>query len=137
MSPKNIIQMVPLILIPFEATFFSIPFFFITSMLLYILKPQVGIVLVAFLGSIVLDILRVMPVGSTALALFSAFLLVEIMRGEVIFTDYKLATIFIFIASFGYGKIFQYSDNILIYAIIFSSVYLFISYFYRRSSWLK
>jgi hypothetical protein len=65
------------------------------------------------------------------------FALIEVLKSEVIFSDFKLITLFLFMSSFIYAKIFHYSDNLVIYILLFGGSYAAISYFYKKSVWLK
>jgi hypothetical protein len=95
------------------------------------------VLFLVFLGSVVLDSLRMIPVGLTMLAIVFVGFFIEMLRGEVIFSDYKLLTLFLLVASFIYGKLFGYSDSPITYILLFGAAFMVVSYFLRRATWVK
>lgn len=127
----------PLLLIPVESSLLSIPLFFILGVAGYVYNPGIIWVLSVFIGSIVLDALRMAPLGLSGLFLVAVFMVIEILKGDVVFSDYKIIAVFLFAASFAYAKLLNYSGNVLIYLIFFLFLYAVFSYFIRSKEWLK
>jgi hypothetical protein len=120
-----------------EGSVFSFPLVFACLALLYILRPGPAMVLVGFIAGFILDALRLSPVGEASFAIVGTFLIIEILKREVTFKDYKFVIFFLFIASYIYAVIFNYSNNLIIYLLLFGLATIIFSYIYIKTSWLK
>jgi hypothetical protein len=119
-------------IIPFESSVFSFPLFFVFAVLTYIFYPRELVLPLALFGSLILDSLRLAPLGVTALYLGVIYLLIEVVRGEVIFSDIKIITLLLFISTFVYAKIFNYSDNLFMFILLFGAAFFCFKYLAGR-----
>lgn len=109
-----------------EATFFTFPFLVIFSLLLYMIDNSNKSLILIFLFSFALDVLKVSRLGVTPLFIFGALFLLE--RYEKKFELKSLSGILLVISSSGiiYSKISNYTVinlySILIYILLFFSI---------------
>ena len=116
-----------------QTTIISFPLFIIFSIILYILYPEVDMILAIFIGSVILDILQLTPIGSTALFVISIFVLINITQKFFNTRDYKTILLIIFIASVLYAFIFSYGINWILYTVIFGGIFGMTQLFNRRT----
>lgn len=106
-----------------ESTLIVFPVFLIISVLLFVLFPKIPVLVGVFLGSIILDILKVTTIGFTALFIFTIFLVLNIYIKSVDIKDFKVVLIITFISSIAYSYLSSYSVNLIIYLLIFGITY--------------
>lgn len=118
-----------------EATVVAFPFVLIICLTAYILYPDLRTVLISFLAGIIIDILKLSPMGITSAVILVSFLIIDLVRHAFEIKDYKIMLFILFAASFAYSKYFSYSGNLVLYILIFGAAGLFISYFFKKISW--
>ncbi|HVZ66996.1 MAG TPA: hypothetical protein VG917_01935 [Patescibacteria group bacterium] len=129
MSLKSFLFLAIFIALFFESSLISLPLVFILCLLLYIIYPDTSVVIFALFMCMILDVLRVGPIGLSSLAIIIAIGLVELIRSSMEFRDYKLIIPFLFIASYLYANLFVYSVNFLTYFVLFGVASLIVYYF--------
>ena len=134
MNIRNVLLILTIVLLPFEGTILSLPLVFALSLLFYTLFPDESTLLVVFAAGFVLDILRIIPSGSTLIAMAAAFLIIFFWRRLFETRDLRVALGIIFVCSFVYAKFFDYSANVLVYCSIFVFSAAVVSYLTKRKS---
>ena len=132
MNFKKILFVAIFVSLFFDATFFSIPIVFPLCILCYILYPDVETVIISLAAGIVLDSLRLTPIGITALALAISFSILEVIKKALTFKDYKLIIITLFIGTYIFATIFSYNDNLLPYIVVYVMGGLVVYYLSRK-----
>lgn len=135
MNTRLIISLLLFVSLFIETSLVAFPFIFILSVITYILFPDLKTFMTVFLIGLGLDILKASPVGATPLVIFSSFSLLDLVRRVFELKDYKIIILILFIMSLIYSKVFSYTDNLLIYILLFGGSLGFISYFYKKSLW--
>ncbi len=132
MDFKNILLVFLALSLFVETTIFSFPFIFAFCLLLYIFFPGGRTVFSAFIASLIIDVLKAAPPGLTALAIFTAFIAIDLYRGAFELKDYKIILLIIFGFSFAYAKFASYADNLLVYIMVFGGLGLSFAYFHKK-----
>jgi hypothetical protein len=132
MNIRNVLLILTIVLLPLEGTILSLPLVFALSLLSYTLFSDESTLIVVFVAGFVLDILRIIPPGSTLIAMALSFLIIYFWRRLFETRDLRVALGIIFIFSFVYAKFFDYSVNVLVYFSTFLFSAAVISYFTKR-----
>lgn len=122
MNFKKILFVAIFVSLLFDATLFSVPIVFPLCLLCYILYPDLETIVVSLLAGIVLDSIRLTPMGATVLIMALSFCILETVKRSLALKDYKLIILILFIASYVFATIFSYSNNLLIYVLIYAGV---------------
>ncbi|HVT00942.1 MAG TPA: hypothetical protein VHE53_01755 [Patescibacteria group bacterium] len=127
-----------LIFLFFESSLISLPIVFILCLITYFLYPEISTIIFVFFIGLILDTLRITPIGLSSLAIIASIGIVELIKNAIEFKDIKLITTFLFVASYIYARLFSYSPNILVYFLIFLFSFVIFSYFINsRILWRK
>jgi len=112
-----------------DGTILSLPIFFALCLLYYILFSDTVSIFVIILLSLILDMLRVVPPGSSAIFLSLTFLVIFLIRTVAEVKDFKVIILLIFAFMYLYATIFNYSTNLFVYLLILGVVSLTFMYF--------
>ncbi len=132
MNAKIILLLCLILSLLFQTTLVSFPLYIIFSILLFILYPEWDMVLVIFLGALVLDMLQVVQLGSSAVFILVALLITSFAQKFFNTKDYKSVLAILFLATITYATIFSYSINILLYLILFVGIFVATHFYYVR-----
>lgn len=132
MNIRSVLLILTIALLPLEGTILSLPLVFTLSLLFYTLFSDESTLFVVFAAGFVIDILRIIPPGSTLIAMALSFLIIYFWRWLFEPRDLRVALGIIFVCSFVYAKFFDYSANVLVYCSIFVFSVSVISYFTKR-----
>ena len=132
MNLKNILIALLVLSLFIETTIFSFPFIFAFSILLYILFPDARTVFSVFAASLLIDVLKAAPPGVSALAIFITLLAIDLYRRVFEIKDYKIMLLIICAFSFAYAKFASYTDNLIVYLVIFGGFGLLFAYFHKK-----
>ena len=102
----------------FQSTLFSFPFVIAFSIFLYILYPEKIILVSVFITSLLLDSVNANVVGITAIFIFCAFVLLDILRNVFVVKDSRIMLLFIFISSYFYAKFLMYQASTVFYIVL-------------------
>ncbi len=138
MNRENLFIAFLLLSLFLESTLIFFPFVFLTSLLFYIIYPDVRtVILTAFFG-ILTDIANVSIIGQTTLAILIAYLFIELYKRAFDTRDWRIILLMLFIATYFYASVFIYENSLLIYLLFFVCVGVVINYFvHKKTLWLK
>lgn len=113
-----------------DSTLVSFPLVFILSVYLLMLFKKKRVYIIVFLTTLVLDALRVEPLGVSAIAVFATSFLISLYSRQLHAADIFFLTVFIFGASFIYGNFVGYSSSVLLYLLsfVFVNILFFVLY---------
>ena len=120
-----------------ETTLITFPLTYILVLALYSLYPKKRTIITAFFAGLILDSLKLSPIGITSIIFLFSFLGFEMMKQVSELKDFRINILIIAVLSFIYAEVFSYSANILIYALVFGLAAFTISYFNKRVPWGK
>lgn len=129
MNIRNILLTLIFLSLVFDGTIVSLPLVFTFALICYIFAPDASTVLILFLAGIILDILRVSGVGSTSAAMTLSYAFIYFYRRAFELKDYRILLVILLVLSFIYGKVFNYSGNLISYLLIFILAGVIFSYF--------
>jgi len=102
----------------FESTFFSFPLFFIVSLLLIYIKRDLIYYIAIFVMGLLLDMMRMSPLGITPLCIFASYLLLYGYEKYFGSKDILVAIFIAVIAWFLYSYFLHYSLHLFLLAIV-------------------
>ena len=115
----------------FETAILALPFLFIVSILSFMLFPDLKTLILVFIVGILLDILKVNTVGLTPVITFVSFIILVFIKRVFEVRDFRINLLILFFSSFVFANFASYSDNLLIYFLIFGSIWFSLSYFLK------
>ena len=116
----------------FDGSFVSLPIVFILCVLLYVLEPKSLTVALIFFAGIILDMLRLTPIGSTSLFLLATCALIYLYRNTLELKEMQFIILPPFVFAYIYASLFHYNTNILIYLVLFGISEAAVYYFGRN-----
>ncbi len=134
MNPRNILVLFLFLSVAIESTVFAFPFIFVVSLILYILFPDTKTIVYTFIAGLLIDTLRTSIIGTTPITLLISFLILDLIKTRMLLNSHKTILLVLFASAFLYGNVFSYEDDLLIYVAVFGAAYLFIVYFYRKTT---
>lgn len=129
MNLKSILLIIIFLSLFIDSTIVSLPIVFAISILYYILFPNSATVFFLIFLMLILDVLRVIPLGLSSVALSVSFISIYLVRTFAEISDTKVVGILIFIITLIYARIAEYSTNLFIYTFIFLICSLLFIYF--------
>lgn len=115
----------------FETAILALPFLFTVSILSFMFFPDLKTLIIVFIAGILLDILKVNTVGLTPIIIFSSFIILVFIKRVFEIRDFRINLLILFFSSFVFANFASYSDNLLIYFMIFGSIWFSLSYFLK------
>lgn len=103
----------------FETTIFSFPAITILSLILYIYYPDFSSLIVIFVATLILDMLRLIPIPTSFIFLILLFIAIDYLRRSLDFADVKSTMLIVFIGAFVYARLFEYYPSVLLYGLVF------------------
>lgn len=129
MTLRHILFLLIFLALFFDGTLLSVPIVFALSVLAYIIFPDSSTVSYLILYGLILDILRINMIGLTPIAMSVTFLSIYLWRQSAEIKDYKFAVGIVFIATYIYAHVSNYTTNLIIYIFLFSFSVLIFNYF--------
>lgn len=102
----------------FESTLFSFPLFFIISLLLIYIKRDLIFYIAIFVMGVVLDMIRMSPLGITPLCIFASYLVLYGYEKYFGSKDIIIAVFIAVISWFLYSYFLHYSLHLFLSAIV-------------------
>lgn len=115
-----------------ETSYLAFPFVFVICITSYILYPDLKTFVLVALTALTLDALKASTIGLTSLTIFISIFAFEVSKSAFEIKDYKIIMLVLFVATFVYANIFSYSNNILLYIVLFTAAGI-VLHFYRKS----
>jgi hypothetical protein len=112
------------ILILIESTLISYPFVFILIFLLFMRYQTVSTLVIVLVMSIILDAVRVVPIGTTALFSFATFFMLFLYNRSIELGEMFLLFIAGFFITLFYGYVAEYPINGLLHFLVFATLLL-------------
>src|SRR3989344_4423818 len=97
----------------------------------FMLFPDLKTLILVFVTGILLDILKVNTVGLTPIIIISSFIVLVFIKRVFEVRDFRINLLILFFSSFVFANFASYSDNLLIYFLIFGSIWFSLSYFLK------
>lgn len=113
-----------LILILIESTLISYPFVFILIFLLFMRDQSIFTLILVLIMSSILDIVRVVPVGSTAIFSFTIFFVLFLYNRSIHLGEMALLFIAGFFITIFYSYVTQYPINAILHILVFATLFL-------------
>lgn len=135
MNLRPYIFLVLLASLVIETTVITFPLVYITLLILYILYPDSLSVILGFIAGLVLDSLKLTPIGVSSIVIMTSFGLLELYSRFFELRDPKIAILGISISSFIFSKMFSYTADLLLYIFIFGIAGFLVVYFQKRTLW--
>jgi hypothetical protein len=112
-----------LLLILIESTLISYPFVFILIFLLFMRYQSISTLIIVLLISSILDAIRVVPVGTTALFSFTIFFILFLYNRTIQLGEMALLFVAGFFITLGYSYIADYPINALLHILVFLTLF--------------
>ena len=129
---KSILFFMLFLFLFLETTIFSFPTVAIISIILYIYFPDVSTLLIIFIATLILDMLRLTPIPATFIFLILGFAAIEYFRKSLDFSDVKSTMLIVFIGAFVYARLFEYYPSVLFYGVIFVLTFFVINFIAKK-----
>ena len=138
MIRENLLLTILFISLFFELTIIPLPIVFLVSIIFYVLYPSIRTIIFVMIAGLLLDILSVSVPGLTPLAALVSFLIIDLYKKAFEIRDWRVFLLILFISTYGYARIFSYSNNLLLFILAFGTAGVIIKYFTRgKTVWLK
>jgi hypothetical protein len=115
MRIKTLLYILIILAFFFDGSFISLPIVFGLCILLYVISPTPISILMGFLAGIIMDMLRLTPIGATSLALVLSCGFIYVYRNTFELNDLKFIILLPFVFAYLYALFFNYNTNIFIY----------------------
>ncbi len=135
MNTRNLIFALILGALILETTILPFPLVFALSLLAYILYPQGVVVIACFFAGLLLDALKVSPIGITPVVILGSFAAIEFIKKMVNFKSIGPIILVLFFASYAFARAFSYNDNLVIYILVFAVATGIFSYVFKKPLW--
>lgn len=113
-----------LLLLLIESTLISYPFTFILIFFLFMRNQSISTLLIVLIMSFMLDSLRVIPVGTTAIFSFAVFFVLFLYNRSIELGEMIILFIAGFLATLVYCYVAKYPINIFFHTLVFASLFV-------------
>ncbi|HRN96075.1 MAG TPA: hypothetical protein PLD54_01375 [Candidatus Levybacteria bacterium] len=124
MVARIIFVSILLLLLLIESTLISYPFVFILIFLLFMRYQTISTLIIVLVVSIMLDALRVIPVGTTAIFSFAVFFVLFLYNRSIKLGEMILLFVAGFLTTLVYSYIAQYPINLVLHFLVFAALFV-------------
>lgn len=130
MITKSILIVLLFLMLVIESTFIAYPFVLVVSLFAITVFRSNRILIAIFTLTLLLDIVRVIPLGTTTLFVFAFALLSSFYQRSLHAADVLIFAGVIFVISIVYSIVTFYSVNIFLSIAVFASILAVLSWAY-------
>jgi hypothetical protein len=112
------------VLLVIESTLIAYPFVFVLLFLLFMRHQSIVTLVIVFIFGCIIDSLRVVPLGTTALFSFGLFFILFLYNRSLQLSEIMLLLIACFGATFIYSIVAHYPLNIVLHLLVFSLLFV-------------
>ena len=131
-NTRTILLFTLIVSLVLDSTLISLPLVAAICILMYLLYPDIATLVIIFLAGLVIDSLRLAPLGATSLFLVVSCASIYLYENTFELKDLTFAVILLFIFTNIYGLLFGYGVNIVMNLILFALAGGLVYYFGRK-----